>query len=139
MLARGQVRLDMAAALLAAPVHDGGLGRSVSAQPSESLQAATLRTLNSLNPIDRERIKSLVDWVEAYELGTPIAPVPLSKKSRPVRPIITRPALNLSASDWMGVETDDCSEDAVWQALASVGVEIEDGRAPVARERMRSS
>lgn len=65
--ARGSRRLELAGALISQVVQQGGMGIKISESPGETYAHAVLRVINGLNASVQDKIKSDVDWVEAYE------------------------------------------------------------------------
>jgi len=102
--------------------------------------------LQGLKPAARDSFKSMVDWVEEYDRSESSAPMVSSQNRAPVRqpavpasapPVRVEPPDIQKHGDWVPQEDDGASEDAVLQALASIGDDPEEAT-PAPRNRMRA-
>lgn len=71
MLPRAIRRLNFAIPLLTAGIKVGGYGLVLSPKRGESSEVAALDAIRRLPEADQQRIKSMVDWIEAYEAQSP--------------------------------------------------------------------
>jgi hypothetical protein len=115
MSRKAQRRLDAAAAMLQAPRQGaGGWGMVIQVQPGETWHQAVLRVIQGMPKTEQDQLKSLVDWVDDYEL----APEP----ERPARPALTYSGRSQPDSGAQSIdqEFDSLGDDAVEMALLSV-------------------